>query len=71
MTYGSKWRVNVVRGVDQAQSVTSVERSAAPLSRLWLDLSPKEMKRRMPTSSEELSRMVRPMLVPTGSEGSR
>jgi hypothetical protein len=60
-TAGSKWRINILESWNEAARRFKEQAWAAPLWRLWLDLSPKEMKQSHSDRSE-LCGIVAPML---------
>jgi hypothetical protein len=66
-TAGSKWRINILESWNDAAGRFKEQAWAAPLWRLWLDLSPKEMKQAHGDRSE-LCGIVAPMLAPADLE---
>jgi hypothetical protein len=66
-TAGSKWRINILESWNDAAGRFKEQAWAAPLWRLWLDLSPKEMKQSHADRSE-LCGIVAPMLAPADLE---
>jgi hypothetical protein len=67
-TAGSKWRINILESWNDAAGSFKEQAWAAPLWRLWLGLSPKEMKQSHADRSE-LCGIVAPMLAPNDLEG--
>jgi hypothetical protein len=60
-TAGSKWRINILESWNDAAGRFKEQTWAAPLWRLWLDLSPKELKQSHGDRSE-LCGIVAPLL---------
>jgi hypothetical protein len=60
-TAGSKWRINILESWNDAAGRFTEQAWAAPLWRLWLGLSPKEMKQSHGDRSEHCG-IVAPML---------
>jgi hypothetical protein len=66
-TAGSKWRINILESWNDAAGRFKEQAWAAPLWRLWLELSPKELKQSHGDRSE-LCGIVAPMLAPADLE---